>query len=129
MARGKGYGDVDIIVDDGIGPKLSFLVANVDDQVLQIAEEQAINLQTYAQDNAPWTDDTGAARAGLTATARKEDGDVVLELYHTVEHGKWLELIQDGRFAIILPTLEAMGEQVMLSMAQGVEPDRDGGFF
>lgn len=60
----------------------------------------------YAQVNAPWTDQTGEARSELTGEV-VNDGDYYgLTLRHGegVDHGKWLELMQGGRFAIILPT-------------------------
>jgi len=75
-------------------------------------EDDARKVEDYAKDNAPWTDRTGDAREGLTAEVSRDGEAVVLELYHTVEYGLWLEVIQSGEYAIIMPTLEAMAPEV-----------------
>ena len=67
---------------------------------------EADNMQAYAQQNAPWSDRTGEARNGLTAEVDSDRGNVYVSLYHTVDYGRWLETIQGGRFAIIMPTIE-----------------------
>jgi hypothetical protein len=70
-------------------------------------------VEGYAKMNAPWADRTGAAREGLTASVSEHDAEITLELAHTVEYGIWLETIQDGAFAIIMPTLEALGPEIL----------------
>ena len=42
-----------------------------------------------------------------------EFDEIVIELYHKAEHGYWLELIQDGAYAIIMPTIEALGPEII----------------
>ena len=102
-----------MILHDGIGPVLGYMVAsaalNVGEAMLSGKEE----VELYARMNAPWSDQTGAARAGLTASVYEEGGEIVLELAHSVDYGIWLELIQDGAFAIIMPTLEALGPKII----------------
>lgn len=83
------------------------------EQTEDILEDFAREVQEYAQANAPWADQTGAARAGLTADVYREDKAVILQLYHTVDYGLYLETIQAGRFAIIMPTLEAFSAEIM----------------
>lgn len=102
-----------VIFHDGIGPVLDYMVMGVAENIAEAMDQGAEEVQSYAQMNAPWSDITGAARSGLTASVSLEDGEVVLELYHTVEHGYWLETIQDGSYAIIMPTLEALGPQII----------------
>lgn len=100
---------------DTIGPTLDVMAATMANRVHDAMQEGADELQVYAQSNAPWADRTGAARDGLTAEVDFEldTGEVVITLYHTVDYGLWLELIQDGRFAIIMPALEALGPQII----------------
>ena len=99
---------------DGIGPALDIMALGMADNVADAMVEGAQEVEMYAKMNAPWTDDTGQARNGLTADVDLGfDGEVTLTLYHTAEHGYWLELIQDGAFAIIMPTLEALGPQII----------------
>jgi hypothetical protein len=70
-------------------------------------------VEAYAKLNAPWNDRTGEARDGLVADLYEEDGEIVLELAHSVDYGIWLETIEDGTFAIIMPTLEALGPEIL----------------
>jgi len=121
MARGG------IWIHDGIGPILDYMAINTGVQVAEAMYEGAQEVQLYAQMNAPWTDQTGAARAGLTASVYEEFGEVVLELAHSVDYGIWLETIQGGKFAIIMPTLEALGPRIIRD-AGGHVTDT-GGFF
>lgn len=102
-----------MLVVDTIGPHLNLLIADTPRRVKEGMEQGADEILAYAQYNAPWTDRTGAAREGLYTDVFEEDGDIVLELGHGVDYGIWLELIQDGRFAIIMPTLEALGDKVV----------------
>lgn len=101
------------IVFDGIGPVLDYMAVSTAMNVMEAMEEGAVELESYAQYNAPWSDITGEARGGLTAELYDEAGEIIIELYHTAPHGYWLELIQDGRFAIIMPTLEALGPEII----------------
>ena len=108
MANGGG-----MIIHDGIGPVLAVMAANAAQNVVSAMEHGKTEVEAYARANAPWSDITGSAREGLTASVYLEGGEVILELAHTVEHGYWLELIQDGSFAIIMPTLEALGPEII----------------
>lgn len=79
------------------------------------------DVETYGRLNAPWTDDTGRARAGLTADVAYEDGEVFMTFFHTVDYGYWLELIRSGNYAIILPTLEAMAPTVISHVTESIK--------
>lgn len=73
-----------------------------------VAEYFAPIVESYAKDNAPWTDRTGNARQGLTGSIQDISETVVhLYLSHKMDYGVYLELKNSGRYAIILPTLEA----------------------
>lgn len=90
------------------------------DDALDYAESIAQEIANAAKANAVWADRTGEAREGLTAEASREGGDIVITLFHTAEHGQWLETIQSGRFAIIMPTLEQYAPQVHKAVAEGI---------
>jgi len=90
-------------------------------------------VQDEARENANWEDRTGNARSGLffavdgfglspltgevTPEAKREMSDVAVEsgdkdtliitLAHTVFYGKFLELSNGGRYAIIMSTIES----------------------
>lgn len=102
-----------MIVVDTIGPTLDFMAITMAERVAEVMTQGAEEIQFYAQQNAPWVDITGEARSGLTAEVDLGLGETTIELYHTAEHGYWLELIQDGQFAIIMPTLEALGPEII----------------
>lgn len=79
----------------------------VEQAVEQVLLYFAPVMETYAKNNAPWTDRTGNARQSLHADveviARQA---VILYLSHGVSYGVYLEVAFAGRYAIIWPTLE-----------------------
>lgn len=70
-------------------------------------------VQNYARSNAPWTDQTSNARNGLKAEPEVKPGVYSIVLFHRVPYGIWLEVRNNGRYAIILPTVRKMGREVM----------------
>lgn len=76
--------------------------------VLEVAEEAL----EFAKEQASWVDRTGEARAGLDVTVDWEGDDIVLSMFHTVDYGQWLETIQSGKYAVIMPTLELYGPEI-----------------
>lgn len=101
-----------IIADTLTVPILRLNADGLGEAVQDALLTEAANMEQYAQDNAPWTDRTGEARAGLTAEVDHDRGNVYVSLFHTVEYGQWLEVIQNGQFAIIMPTLEQFANEV-----------------
>jgi hypothetical protein len=94
-------------------PRLRDYGGNVWEAVAQLAEFFARKLEAYARSNASWTDQTGAARAGLRAFVERTAQYVAIYLTHSVEYGKWLELSFGGRYAIIFRTLEVHYAELM----------------
>jgi hypothetical protein len=74
--------------------------------------EVAIDALEFAKEQASWEDRTGDAREGLDTDVSREGNVIVWELFHTVSYGKWLETIQNGRFAVIMPTLELFAPHI-----------------
>lgn len=113
-----------LIQDTLIAGLLAFdPVGGVEDDFAAAASE----VEDYAQSNAPWEDRTGAAREGLTVTVDRQGDEIVLELAHSVDYGQWLETIQAGRFAIIMPTLEALAPRIFASVGAVVGSQTEGG--
>lgn len=105
------------IIFDTLTPQILRLNADhLRSDVESELEKQAGDVEAYAQSNAPWADRTGEARNGLTASVESQGEDVFLSLSHSVDYGQWLETIQSGRFAIIMPTLEAFSGRVFDSV-------------
>lgn len=90
---------------------------------------EATNIEGDMRTNAPWTDQTGNARNGLFARAGTEESKAgergpggqfkkvgtyhVINLFHTMPYGIYLETRFSGRYAIIVPTLQAKAPEVM----------------
>lgn len=71
-------------------------------------------VEAHAKTNAPWTDRTSNARNGLFARPVTDKGRrYAVVLAHTVNYGIWLEIRNAGRYAVINPTVNTMGPQVM----------------
>jgi len=89
------------------------------------SEDDAV---TYAKTNAPWTDRTGNARAGLHAKTVVADQGKAFELIvaGSVFYQIFLETRFSGKYAILLPTVNYIGGIIMqriqsaLSQMEGV---------
>lgn len=100
------------LIEDTLSPALILAPELLMEEVEQIAEHFAPEILSYAKENAPWQDITGDARAGLEIEVAKDLDEVIITLYHTVDYGLWLEVIQSGKFATIMPTLEHYAHEV-----------------
>lgn len=78
---------------------------------------------TYAKQNAPWTDRSGNARAGLHAKASPINGGQSFELLlaHSVFYGIFLESRFSGKYAIIMPTINWVGQLLIQRIAAGLD--------
>lgn len=74
-----------------------------------LGEQTAAQMEGQAKQNAPWTDRTGHARQGLFGYVLEDrDGEALrVRLAHSVHYGVYLELANQGRFAILQPTTSA----------------------
>lgn len=90
--------------------------ATVQRKIRSVMEYQAPKVEAHMKFNAPWTDRTGNARQGLATQAFEEGTNHGIVLYHQVPYGIFLEVRWSGRYAIIEPTIEVMGPQVMASL-------------
>lgn len=90
-------------------------------KVMAVMEYQAPAVEAHAKNTAPWTDRTGNARQGLRAEAFDEGTNVGIVLYHQAPYGIWLEVKNSGEYAVINPTIEVMGPQVMAALERIME--------
>lgn len=87
------------------------------EHIEQIAEDFAQELVDYAQTHAPWDDRTGDAREGLSVQVESaRGGNILVTLFHTVDYGVWLEVRWGGKYAIIIPTVEQKGPELLARM-------------
>lgn len=69
--------------------------------------------QTWMRTNAPWTDDTGAARSGLFAIPSHSGSMHEIFLTYSVFYGIWLEVANSGRYQVLQPALRIIGKKLM----------------
>lgn len=92
---------------DDVKRNMSDYEGKVYHAVAQVAKYFAPIVETYAKQNAPWTDQTGNARQSLHAYVDELSTTVArLYLSHGRDYGVYLETANSGRYAIIWPTLE-----------------------
>lgn len=85
-----------------------------------VADYIAPIMETFAKQNASWTDRTGNARQSLHGFVEEVSKEIIdIYLSHGMDYGIYLETRFQGRFAIIYPTLEAHFAQIM-QMLQGI---------
>jgi len=112
IRRGTGKGFFSGTLEKG----LANFERKTGDGVAESSLNLAERIQQYARDNAPWEDQTGDARAGLTAGVEIDGNECSISLQHTVSYGIWLEIRWGGRYAIIIPTIEQLGPEIYREM-------------
>lgn len=77
------------------------------------ADTSSKKMEGGAKTSAIWEDRTGAARQRLNGTWKWQGNIVRIELSHGVNYGIWLELCNEGKYAIITPTINKMSPAVI----------------
>jgi hypothetical protein len=80
------------------------------------AKAFGVDAEARMKVNAPWTNRTGAARAGLSVSVVVGGTAIVLTYAHGVFYGIFLELKNQGRYAIVIPSISADGPALMASL-------------
>lgn len=76
--------------------------------LVSIGEQFAPQIESRGKNDAPWTDRTANARRGLRSfVVTGPDGRVYIYFTHQVDYGIFLELRWQGRYSIIMRTLES----------------------
>lgn len=71
-----------------------------------VSSVTAANMSNYAKLNKRWTDRTGNARAGLHGGYFWENTEVLKTfIAHAMDYGVFLELANDGKYAILEETI------------------------
>ena len=79
-----------------------------------LMDYEAAYATSYIKSTAPWTDRTGAARTGLIAISNNlGSGSFELLMSYSVYYGIYLELANNGRYAVIGPAMRIIGEKIM----------------
>jgi hypothetical protein len=102
-----------VITSDTLTPGLRRFPIELLGKLRVIGEYYSDRARAYAQTNASWQDQTGNARQLLDAQSLVTASQMEIVVYHGVPYGIWLEVRWSGRYAIIIPTLETIGPEVM----------------
>ena len=113
---GKGFGIVwerspQVLVDGLSGYEKKLRAA-----VEALVEYFKPVIESYAKDNAPWTDRTGNARQSLFTVHEAAADVVTLYLSHGMEYGVFLELCNSGKYAIVMKALEAHYHEIKTAL-------------
>jgi hypothetical protein len=119
LAARRGGGFSFTIVEDTLTPGLAGVMPKIDRLIATTMKMYEPQVENYARANAPWTDQTSNARNGLIATSGQEGSNHFIDLAHRVSYGIYLETRWGARYAIINPTIQAMGPRVMGTL-QGI---------
>lgn len=99
--------------DDEFKRRMAQYARDAKQAVVSLADRWKPEIVIYAKENAPWTDQTANARQSLYAYVESADGKVIIWLSHGMPYGVWLELRNQGRYAIIMQSLEAHYQPIM----------------
>lgn len=111
MAR-RGSRSLSVGIEDMIR-ELEVMDRRAQAAVQVLMERSGDQAVAYMRVNAPWTDRTGNARAGLDKIVFRQGGRYVLNLFGRASYQIWLEVKNGGRYAIIGPTIQIWGPRVM----------------
>ena len=92
------------------------LPGRINRRVAVIVDANAAYGQGWARINAPWTDQTGAARGGLFAFPESVGGHHEITFSYSVHYGIWLEIANSGKYAILLPAIRHTGAHLMADL-------------
>lgn len=87
---------------EAVVKKLQGISPRIKKALLADARNVSKQMETWAKNNAPWTDRTGLARANLKAHVSFDNTDtLMMSLSHHMYYGVFLELCNAGKYAIL----------------------------
>ena len=97
-----------------LAKNLDKLAVKIGPAVLWYAGTKAGIIQEEMKERRPWTDQSNEAKATLSAKATMPNAETVrITLAHGVDHGKWLELAHEKKYAIIGPTIKRVAPEIV----------------
>lgn len=106
-----------------VSPRQAWNVQAYQGAVVRAVKSQldfwAGKIEADMKQNATWSDQTGNARQSLASFAiTLPDGTAVLVAKQQMDYGLWLEIANGGKYAIVMPTLQAYYAQVWDSIRE-----------
>jgi hypothetical protein len=99
--------------DESLFRNVKTLPVKLQRGITAAVEYQASKSESVMRANAPWHDQTGAARSGLHTETKHTAKSHTIIFAHSVPYGIWLEVRFSGRYAIIMPSVESGGRELM----------------
>lgn len=112
MARNRGF----VWEDNELRTEIGALDGKMRAAVTALVDYHGTRGEAQMKTEAPWTDRTSAARNGLFTTTIAEQRQWRLVFAHAVNYGIWLEVANQGRYQIIMPTLLEIGADLMRNL-------------
>jgi len=113
--------------EDTLTPTLKALPGVIDKIVATTMHYYEPQVENYAKLNAPWKDRTTNARNGLAARSGRNAKTHYIVLFHQVPYGIWLETRWSAKYAIIMPTIDKYGPEIMDTFNKILEKRFPGG--
>lgn len=85
--------------------------------VEKYGQAAAAKLEAKAKADAPWTDRTGLARQTITGVSDWVGEGLRVGIAGNMHYSTYLEFKNDGRFAVLWPTLNGMSAEILQGMA------------
>lgn len=84
--------------------------------IKMLAQQGAMKMQNYAKSHKRWTNRTGHAQQRLIGYVTSTKDVTRINIAHGVDYGKWLELCNEKRFAILEETVVNNAKEILESM-------------
>ncbi|MCD3254383.1 HK97 gp10 family phage protein [Clostridium botulinum] len=99
---------------DDILDKLDSWDESVTQKMYNYGTIKALEMEAYAKENAPWEDQTGEARRSIKGETRWKNSDVLeMSISGNKEYSQYLEYKQDGKYAILKPTVDKLSPAIL----------------
>jgi hypothetical protein len=87
------------------------------------AEFNAPKIASSMKSQAKWTDRTGNARNGLSATTAITPDNVQILMFYSVPYGLWLEVRWSGKYAVVGPAVQEWFPKVMDTLGKLIQKE------
>lgn len=112
--------------DASLKKNLQTFGAKLNRNVGMLMDYNSAYTTSWLKTNAPWNDDTGAARSGLAALPFSVGNSHEILMAYSVTYGIWLEIANSGQWAVITPAMRIVGQKVMQDMQNMLDAMTDG---
>jgi len=102
--------------DGGMSQRIEIMEVKLKGAVGILVDYASLKGMEHLKTDAPWTDRTGAARAGLHTISFSGGDKYTIIFSHAVHYGIWLEVKFSGRDEVIMPTVRKTGRDLMQSL-------------